>query len=83
MPTSPIWMRVSDTKRLVNMASTRSKTEAAIPTLEEFGDDVLRRRKAYAAQFGTPPDLPRNSGERRTQSKKALLKAIKDAGGDW
>ena len=25
----------------------------------------------------------RNSGERRTESKKALLKAIKDAGGKW
>jgi hypothetical protein len=25
----------------------------------------------------------RNSGERRTESKKALLKAIEDAGGKW
>ena len=28
-------------------------------------------------------ELPRNSGERRTESKKALLRAIKDAGGQW
>jgi hypothetical protein len=65
------------------MASTRSKTEPSIPTLEAFGADVLRRREAYAAQNGALPDLPRNSGKRRTESKKALLKAIKDAGGDW
>jgi hypothetical protein len=25
----------------------------------------------------------RNSGERRTESKKALLKAIEDLGGEW
>jgi hypothetical protein len=29
------------------------------------------------------PELPRNSGTRRTESKKALLKAIEDAGGKW
>jgi hypothetical protein len=29
------------------------------------------------------PELPRNSGKRRTASKKALLKAIADAGGKW
>ena len=27
--------------------------------------------------------VPRNSGENRTPSKRALLKAIKDQGGEW
>lgn len=29
------------------------------------------------------PDLPRNTGARRTPSKKALLRAIEDSGGKW
>jgi len=29
------------------------------------------------------PDLPRNTGARRTPSKKALLKAIEETGGKW
>lgn len=65
------------------MASTLSKTDGTTPTLTEFGADVLRRRLAYVAKYGCEPTLPRNSGERRTESKKALLKAIKDAGGEW
>lgn len=45
-----------------------------------FADALARRR----AELGiTDADIPRNSGKRRTESKKALLKAIKDAGGDW
>ena len=70
-------------KLLATMASKLSKAEKDIPTLEEFGADVLRRRQAYIAKYGREPDLPRNSGTRRTESKKALLKAIKDAGGEW
>ena len=35
-----------------------------------------------AAALGNP-QLPRNSGNRRTESKKALLKAIEDIGGKW
>jgi hypothetical protein len=65
------------------MALMRSKTEKPIPTLAEFGADVLRRRQAYKAKNGQEPELPRNSGKRRTESKKALLKAIEDAGGKW
>lgn len=61
------------------MASTPSKADKA-PTLEEFGRDVLRRRIAAGVSDG---DLPRNTGKRRTASKKALLKAIEDAGGKW
>ena len=29
------------------------------------------------------PVMPRNTGTRRTPSKRALLKAIEDAGGEW
>ena len=48
--------------------------------MEEFGRELTRRR----AELGiTDADMPRNSGLRRTASKKALLKAIKDAGGNW
>ena len=47
---------------------------------KSFATDLVRRR----AELGiTDADLPRNSGTRRTTSKKALLKAIKDAGGNW
>ena len=56
-----------------------SKTEPKIMTLEEFGEDVMRRRAALAA----PINMPRNSGKRRTESKKALLAAIEAAGGKW
>jgi hypothetical protein len=43
-----------------------------------FSDALSKRR----TELGNP-ELERNSGERRTESKKALLKAIKDAGGTW
>ena len=43
-----------------------------------FGRALLRRRDAVG-----PLDVPRNSGKRRTPSKRALLKAIEEAGGKW
>jgi hypothetical protein len=46
--------------------------------MAKFGRDLLRRREAAGN-----PDLPHNSGKRRTPSKRALLKAIEDAGGKW
>ncbi len=60
------------------MASTSSSPEQKPIALEAFGEDVLRRRVLYGAV-----EIPRNSGTRRTESKRALLAAIKDAGGDW
>lgn len=48
-------------------------------SLDDFGRDVLRRRAALGTSFV----LPRNAGNRRTESKKALLKAIEGAGGKW
>ncbi|WP_311271223.1 hypothetical protein [Sphingobium sp. WCS2017Hpa-17] len=58
-----------------------SKTSSSEPiTLEELGRQIARRR----AELGiTDADIPRNSGTRRTESKKALLQAIKDIGGNW
>ncbi len=43
-----------------------------------FAADLERRR----AETGIT-ELPRNNGTRRTASKRALLKAIEDAGGKW
>lgn len=54
-----------------------SKTSRRI-TLEALGADIERRR----AESGVT-DLPRNSGERRTESKRALLTAIAAVGGKW
>jgi hypothetical protein len=60
------------------MASKRSATEPKAVPLEDFAADLARRREALGAI-----DMPRNSGKRRTASKRALLKAIEDAGGKW
>jgi hypothetical protein len=59
------------------MASRTSKPKKAIP-LAKFAADIERRRLATGVT-----DLPRNTGTRRTPSKKALLKAIEAAGGKW
>jgi len=59
------------------MASQTSVPRKSVP-LTDFVADIDRRR----AETGMT-DLPRNSGERRTASKRALLKAIEDAGGRW
>lgn len=46
--------------------------------LEAFGRVLARRRAEYESKFGPVP-VPRNSGTRRTDSKKALLAAIDEA----
>ncbi len=57
--------------------TSKAKSKRAIP-VAEFTARLERRRQETGIT-----DLPRNSGERRTESKKALLKAIKNAGGKW
>ena len=57
--------------------TSKAKPKQAIP-VAEFVARIERRRQETGIT-----DLPRNSGARRTESKKALLKAIKDAGGAW
>jgi hypothetical protein len=44
----------------------------------EFGRRIAARKAALGL-----PDLPRNAGKSRTESKRALLKAIEDLGGKW
>jgi hypothetical protein len=64
------------------MALKTSQAEPDEPVIDmaELGARIARRR----AELGiTDADMPRNSGTRRTASKKALLKAIKDIGGNW
>ncbi|HEV2748716.1 MAG TPA: hypothetical protein VGW34_15650 [Allosphingosinicella sp.] len=60
------------------MASSSSEPEGGAVPLEEFAREVACRREAAGN-----PDMPRNSGTRRTPSKRALLKAIEEAGGKW
>ena len=61
------------------MASKTSSTETeTVIDMAELGARLARRK----AELGLP-DLPRNSGKNRTASKRALLKAIEEAGGKW
>jgi hypothetical protein len=69
------------------MASKTSAPEATIIDTDWPGRRIDHAQ--YAAKLTArrellgQPELPRNSGIRRTDSKKALLKAIEDAGGKW
>jgi hypothetical protein len=56
----------------------KAETDAPVIRMAELGKRVAARK----AELGLP-DLPRNSGKRRTASKRALLKAIEEAGGKW
>ena len=60
------------------MVSKSSKPDKTAVPLADFGREVLQRRAAAG-----DPVMPRNDGTRRTASKRALLKAIEDAGGKW
>lgn len=55
-----------------------------VVSFETFAKELGERVAAYEAKYG-PIDVAklRNSGKNRTASKRALLKAIEDAGGKW
>ena len=59
-------------------AQSSQPAEAEATPLAQFGERLAQRRAALGN-----PQLPRNSGTRRTPSKKALLEAIGKAGGNW
>jgi hypothetical protein len=60
------------------MASPTFNTDKRAVTLAEFGRDVARRAKAAGY-----PDMPRNAGNRRTDSKRAMLAALEAMGARW
>lgn len=62
------------------MASKTSPPEESdrVIRMGEFGRSIAARKAALGL-----PDPPRNAGANRTESKRALLKAIEDAGGRW
>ncbi|HQS96403.1 MAG: hypothetical protein B7X90_06685 [Novosphingobium sp. 17-62-19] len=66
------------------MASTTSSSEPGIPEAGLVIDmaDLATRLAARRAELSLP-DLPRNTGTRRTPSKRALLKAIEELSGKW
>jgi hypothetical protein len=51
--------------------------------LVAFGRALAKYRADYEARTGRPLEVPRNSGKRRTASKKALLRAIAATGKKW
>lgn len=57
----------------------RAKWKGPRIDFETFVAQLAERRVALGKEI----EMPRNSGTRRTESKKALLKAIEDAGGKW
>ncbi|MGZ8287065.1 MAG: hypothetical protein ACXW27_15140 [Allosphingosinicella sp.] len=59
-----------------------SRADGPVIDMADYGRALLRRRADYEARYG-PLQMPRNSGKRRTPSKRALLKAIEEAGGKW
>ena len=80
---------VSERKPQATMASkTSSRKDSSAPDngdtatlLSEFVADLARRRAAIAGSAYLDP--PRNSGQRRTASKRALLAAIAETGAKW
>ena len=59
------------------MVRRTSSLENPIP-FAEFAAELAKRRAALGEV-----NIPRNAGHRRTESKKALLRAIEEAGGRW
>jgi hypothetical protein len=67
------------------MASKTSQTTDPDRGLRRVSHRALAARiAARKAELGmTDADIPRNSGKRRTASKKALLRAIAATGKKW
>ncbi|NIJ09029.1 hypothetical protein FHS31_002659 [Sphingomonas vulcanisoli] len=60
------------------MSKTSAESEEAVIDMAELGASLARRRATLA-----PVETPRNAGKARTASKRALLRAIEEAGGHW
>ena len=60
------------------MAFKTFKAKREAITLQALARRIAKRRAAIGEI-----EIPRNRGEKRTDSKRALLKAIDNAGGNW
>lgn len=60
------------------MAFKTFKTKREAVTLKALAGRIAAR-KVMIGEI----EIPRNSGKKRTASKRALLKAIQDSGGNW
>ena len=76
--TCTIWTGAFEKKRLAIMAFKTLQTRTEPVTLEAMAER-LAARKAELGEI----EIPRNSGARRTASKRALLAEIEKLGGDW
>ena len=65
-------------KRQAATMTSQSSGKPDPVDFDQFALGLAERRRALGE-----PELPRNSGKRRTASKRALLKAIEDGGGKW
>src|ERR1044072_9013792 len=81
-PTSiaPILTVASRKKVSAIMASKTSKPDEPARRLSH--PDFAVRLAARREELGNP-ELPRNSGKRRTPSQPALLTAVGEGGGEW
>jgi len=64
------------------MASKTSKADSEWTGRRLDFREFSRALSARREELGQP-ELPRNPGKSRTPSKRALLKAIEEAGGKW
>ncbi len=78
--TAPVSSAAFAMKAVTFMGSMISSPpdEPDVIDMAAFGRDLARRRAALGVT-----DVPRNAGNRRTASKRALLAAIDKAGGRW
>ena len=60
------------------MAFKTFKSKREVVTLQALAGRIAARRSALGEVA-----IPRNAGKKRTASKRGLLKAIKDYGGNW
>lgn len=63
---------------IMALKTFKADKEQPVIQMAELGARLAKRK----AELNLP-DLPRNADKNRTPSKRALLKAIEDAGGTW
>jgi hypothetical protein len=74
-------MIVSRARAEATYATETSETDESTLSHVDYSE-LGKRLTSRLAELGNPV-MPRNAGNHRTDSKRALLKAFKEAGGKW